>query len=53
MTPAATANKRRNFDPKTFLSTIDGGRTIVTVHKKQVVFVQGESSDSVFYIKEG
>ena len=53
MTPAATANKRRNFDPKTFLSTIDGGRTIVTVHKKQVVFVQGESSDSVFYIQKG
>jgi CRP-like cAMP-binding protein len=53
MTPVAAANKRRNFNPKTFLSTIDGGRTIATLTKKKRVFVQGDPSDAVFYIQKG
>jgi CRP/FNR family transcriptional regulator, cyclic AMP receptor protein len=53
MTPVAAAKKRRKFDPKTFLSTIDRGRTIATVPKKQAIFVQGDSSDAVFYIQRG
>jgi CRP/FNR family transcriptional regulator, cyclic AMP receptor protein len=52
MTPAA-AKKRRKFNSQTFLSTIDGGRKIVTLPKKQMVFVQGDSSDSVFYVQKG
>jgi CRP/FNR family transcriptional regulator, cyclic AMP receptor protein len=46
MTPVAAAKKRRTFDPESFLSTVDGGRTIAT-------FVQGDSADSVFYIQKG
>jgi CRP/FNR family cyclic AMP-dependent transcriptional regulator len=53
MTPLAAGKRRRNFNPKTFLSTIDGGRTIATLTKKQRVFVQGDSSDAVFYIQKG
>jgi CRP/FNR family transcriptional regulator, cyclic AMP receptor protein len=54
MTPvAAAAKKRSKFDPKTFLSTIDGGRTIAGVPKKQPIFAQGDSADSVFYIQSG
>ena len=53
MTPVAAAKKHRKFDPKTFLSTIDRGRTIATVPKKQAIFVQGDSSDAVFYIQRG
>jgi len=53
MTSVATARKRSKFDPKTFLSTIDGGRTIAAFLKKQTIFVQGDSSDAVFYIQEG
>jgi CRP/FNR family cyclic AMP-dependent transcriptional regulator len=53
MTLVKAAKKRRNFDAKTFLSTIDGGRTIVTFPKKQTIFVQGDSSDAVFYIQKG
>ena len=53
MTPVAAAKKRRKFNLKTFLSTIDGGRTIATVSKKQRVFVQGDWADAVFYIQEG
>jgi len=53
MTPVAAAKRRRKFDLKTFLSTIDGGRTIATFTKKQRVFVQGDPSDAVFYIQRG
>jgi CRP/FNR family transcriptional regulator, cyclic AMP receptor protein len=53
MTPAAAAKKRRKFDPQTFLSTIDGGRTISSFSKKQTIFAQGDSCDAVFYIQEG
>jgi len=49
----ATAKKRPKFDTKTFLSTIDGGRKIAAFPKKQTVFVQGDSSDAVFYIQKG
>src|ERR1700726_3408087 len=53
MTPVAAAKKLGKFDPKTFLSTINGGRKIEDFVKKQTIFVQGASSDAVFYIKEG
>jgi CRP/FNR family transcriptional regulator, cyclic AMP receptor protein len=52
--PLVAASKRLSrFDPKTFLSTISGGRKIVVLPKKQTIFAQGDSSDAVFYIKEG
>jgi CRP-like cAMP-binding protein len=47
------AKKRSKFDTKTFLSTIDGGRKITTFPKKQTIFVQGDSSNAVFYIQTG
>jgi len=51
---AATKMKRkRDFDPKEFLTTIGEGRKIVTVAKKQVIYVQGAACDAVFYIQEG
>jgi CRP/FNR family transcriptional regulator, cyclic AMP receptor protein len=53
MTPVAAAKKRRKFDLKTFLSTIDGGRTIAAPPKKQTIFAQGDMADSVFYLQKG
>src|SRR6202451_2888037 len=53
MTPAAAAKQRRKFDLQTFLSTIDGGRTIATFPDKRTIFVQGDAADSVFYIQKG
>ena len=47
------AEKRNHFDPKRFLSTINGGRKIEAFAKKQTIFAQGDSCDAVFYIKEG
>ena len=53
MTLVTAAKKRSKFDPKTFLSTIDGRRKIAAFAKKQTIFVQGDPSDAVFYIQEG
>jgi CRP-like cAMP-binding protein len=53
MTPVVAAKKLSKFDPKVFLSTMDGGRKIATFPKKQPIFVQGDPSDAVFYIQEG
>ena len=53
MTPGIASNKFRRFDTKTFLSTMDGGRKIAAFAKKQSIFVQGDSSDAVFYIQKG
>src|ERR1035438_304187 len=53
MTPVAAARQRRKFDSQTFLSTIDGGRTIAAFSRKQTIFAQGDSSDAVFYIQKG
>ena len=47
------ARKRLDFDPKNFLATIGEGRTIVRVHKKQPIFMQGDAADAVFYIQAG
>jgi CRP-like cAMP-binding protein len=49
----AASKKLTKFDTKTFLSTINGGRKIEAFPKKQTIFAQGDSSDAVFYIKEG
>lgn len=54
MTPvAATAKKLKQFDPKTFLSVINGGRKVVDFAKKQTIFHQGDPSDAVFYLQKG
>jgi CRP/FNR family transcriptional regulator, cyclic AMP receptor protein len=53
MTPVVGAKRRSKFDPRTFLSTIDGGRKIATFPKKQTIFAQGDSSNAVFYIQKG
>src|ERR1700683_2812715 len=53
MTPVLAAKKRSKFDTKKFLSTIEGGRKILAFLKRQAIFVQGDSSDAVFYIQKG
>ena len=41
------------FDPKVFLSKVDGGRAIHDYRKDQIVFRQGDPADAVFYIQSG
>jgi CRP-like cAMP-binding protein len=49
----APAKKRGKFNSKRFLSTINGGRQIADFGKKQTIFAQGDTSDAVFYIRNG
>ncbi|HME35526.1 MAG TPA: Crp/Fnr family transcriptional regulator [Candidatus Sulfotelmatobacter sp.] len=51
MTAVPAAKKR--FDSKTFLSTINGGRTITAFAKNKSIFAQGTASDAVFYLQQG
>ena len=41
------------FDPKVFLSKVNGGRSVSNYRKDQIVFRQGDPSDAVFYIESG
>ena len=45
--------KKRPFNVKVFLNTVDGGRTVATYRKDQKVFSQGDPADSVFFSREG
>jgi CRP-like cAMP-binding protein len=47
------AAKKAAFSSSDFLATADGGRTISTYAKDQVIFSQGEAADAVFYIQSG
>src|SRR6202023_157399 len=42
-----------SFDPKAFLSKVNGGRAIADYRKDQIVFRQGDPADAVFYIRSG
>jgi Cyclic nucleotide-binding domain len=41
------------FDPKVFLSKVNGGRTISDYRKDQIVYRQGDPADSAFFIQSG
>ena len=41
------------FDPKVFLSKINGGRATSEYRKDKIVYRQGDPADSVFYIRSG
>ena len=45
--------KTAPFDPKVFLATVNGGRSISKYRMNQKVFSQGTPADAVFYIQKG
>lgn len=45
--------RKQHFDVKTFLATVNGGRTISKYRENQIIFSQGDPADSVFYVQEG
>jgi CRP/FNR family transcriptional regulator, cyclic AMP receptor protein len=51
--PAMKRERKPPFDPKVFLAKVNGGRAISDYRKDQIVYTQGESADSVFYIRSG
>jgi len=48
-----TARRKKPFDPRVFLTTVDGGRTITKYRPNQVIFAQGDPADSLFFIDDG
>jgi CRP/FNR family cyclic AMP-dependent transcriptional regulator len=48
-----TEQPNSNFDPQTFLRTVNCGRTLDNYSKDDVVFSQGDVADAVFYIQSG
>jgi CRP/FNR family transcriptional regulator, cyclic AMP receptor protein len=47
------SKRKPPFDPKVFLSKVNGGKAISTYREGQIVYTQGEPADSVFYIQSG
>ncbi len=47
------ATGQKQFDAKVFLTEANGGRTIGQYRKNQIVFAQGDSADSIFYVQTG
>jgi CRP/FNR family cyclic AMP-dependent transcriptional regulator len=47
------AKRKPPFDVKTFLATVNGGRSLSNYRTNQKVFSQGDPADSVFYIQDG
>ena len=45
--------KKALFDPKVFLATVNGGRSISKYRQNETVFSQSSSADAVFYIQKG
>ena len=45
--------QRPAFDAEAFLRSAGAGKTIVTYQPTDVIFSQGDASDSVLYIQEG
>jgi CRP/FNR family cyclic AMP-dependent transcriptional regulator len=41
------------FDPKTYLSKIGKGKTLVRYRTKQLIFAQGDAADAVYYLQKG
>ena len=49
----AKAKKKHPFRVNTFLSTVDGGRTVRSYRKNEKIFSQGDPANAVFYVQEG
>ena len=41
------------FNPRTFLNQVGNGKTTLKLPHKQILFLQGDASDAVFYIQAG
>jgi CRP/FNR family transcriptional regulator, cyclic AMP receptor protein len=50
---AEAKKKKPAFNVKSFLSTLDGSRTLASYHKNEKIFSQGDPADAVFYIQDG
>jgi CRP/FNR family cyclic AMP-dependent transcriptional regulator len=52
-TAVKSARRKPRFDPKSFLSKVNGGRTLAEYRTHQIVYRQGDPADAVFYMQTG
>jgi CRP/FNR family transcriptional regulator, cyclic AMP receptor protein len=53
MTSVITAKQQGDLAPEQFLNTIGEGRRIVAFSKKETIYAQGATCDTVFFIQKG
>src|ERR1700674_902089 len=53
MSGPTNVNQKRAFDADAFLRSAGVGKTVVTYQRAEVIFSQGDASDSVMYIQKG
>lgn len=51
--PKATKPIKSAFDPQVFLGIMGTGKTISKYRKSQVVFAQGDTADTIYYLQTG
>ena len=44
---------KTEFNPKAFLAKVGTGKTISNYGKDQIIFAQGDSADTIFYLQKG
>ena len=44
---------KNGFNPKAFLAKVGTGKTISNYGKDQIIFAQGDSADTIFYLQKG
>jgi CRP/FNR family cyclic AMP-dependent transcriptional regulator len=44
---------KNGFNPKVFLAKVGTGKTISKFRKDQIIFGQGDSADTIFYLQDG
>jgi CRP/FNR family cyclic AMP-dependent transcriptional regulator len=52
-TPVMKVRQKRAFDVDAFLGSAGAAKTIVTYRRRNVIFSQGDASNSVLYIQQG
>ena len=45
--------RRPSFNPKSLLARVGGGGSIGTYRKGEIVFLEGDRADAVFYLQSG
>jgi CRP/FNR family transcriptional regulator, cyclic AMP receptor protein len=48
-----SAKSKADFNPRTFLSTIGKGRDLMSFRADDTIFVQGDSTDGLFFVQKG
>jgi len=51
--PAKRDKAKLAFDPKVFLGKVSAGVAVSNYRKGHIIYTQGASADSVFYIQSG